>query len=73
MGLNATLTLLAIEIVLFGICYWQERKPINPGRPRLLPYRLIMLGLLVILLATLAHAMALATGTPVLPRRKFGT
>ncbi len=72
MGLNLTLALLAGEVVLFGLCYWQERKPVNPSKPRLLPYRLIMLGLVVIFLATLAHAVALATGTPVQPRRKMG-
>ncbi len=72
MGLNVTLALLASEVILFGLCYWRERKPVNPSKPRLLPYRLIMLVLMVIFLATLAHAVALATGTPVVPRRRIG-
>ncbi len=72
MGLSVTLGLLVAELVLFGFCYWQDRKPINPMKPRLLPYRLVMMTLIVLFLATLAHAVALITGTPVKPRGKMG-
>ena len=72
MNLNVTLAILLVEAVLFGLCYWQDRKPVNLGKPRLLPYRLFMLTLIVIFLATLAHAVALLTGQPVKPRGKMG-
>lgn len=73
MGLSATLVLFAGELILFGLCYWRLRQPVNPAKPRLLPYRLIMLTLVVVLLTTLAHIIALVTGNPVVPRRKMGT
>ena len=73
MGLNVTLTLLVIQLILLGLSIWQDRKPVNPLKPRLLPYRLISLILVVMILATLAHLVALITGNPVMRRRgKFG-
>lgn len=72
MDLNATIGLLVVELVLLGICIWQDRKPADPMKPRLLPYRLMMLVLVVIGLATAAHIVALLTGNPVMPRRKMG-
>jgi len=73
MGLTPTLILLAVEFLILAFCMWQARKPSIPGHPRLVPYRFISLMLIVIMLATLAHAVALITGNPVVPRRKFGT
>ena len=72
MGLNVTIGLLAVQLLLLGFCYWQDRKPVNPGKPRLLPYRMLMLVLLVTSLATLAHLIALVTGTAIEPRRRRG-
>lgn len=72
MGLNATLVLFVCELLLFGFCYWKDRQPINIAKPRMLPYRFIMLVLVIVLLATLAHIIALVTGIPVVARRKTG-
>jgi hypothetical protein len=72
MSLNVTYALLAAEIVVFLFCYVQDRKPINPAKPKLLPYRMIMLVLMVMFLATLAHIISMLTGQPVKPRSKFG-
>lgn len=76
MDLKTTLIILFVELVLLGICYWQVRKPTapgKPGKPRLIPYRLIMLTLVVIALTTVAHVIALVTGNPVVPRtQKYG-
>ena len=72
MSLNATIGLFVVELLLLGICIWQERKPVDLLKPRLLPYRLFMLILVVMSLATAAHIVALVTGNPVMPRRKMG-
>lgn len=69
MGLNVTIGVLVVQLLLFAICFWQDRKPVNPGKPRLFPYRLVGLLLIVTSLATLAHLIALVTGSPVMPRR----
>jgi hypothetical protein len=73
MGLDVTIGALAVQLVLLAICFWQDRKPVNPAKPRMLPYRLFMLVLLVSSLATLAHLIALLTGNPIEPRRRRGT
>lgn len=72
MDLNVTYALLAGELILFALCYLQDRKPINPAKPRLLPYKLIMLVLIVVFLATTAHIISMLTGQPVKPRSKMG-
>ena len=72
MSLNATIGLFVVELLLLGICIWQERKPADLLKPRLLPYRLFMLILVVMSLATAAQIVALVMGNPVMPRRKMG-
>ncbi len=73
MDLTTTLILFACELAVFGLCLWRDRQPPNPAKPRLFPYRLVMLTAIILLLTTLAHIIALVTGNPVLPRRKMGT
>jgi hypothetical protein len=72
MTLELTFVLLAIEILLFAFCYWQDKKPVNLAKPRLLPYRIIMMFLIVMFLATLAHILSVVTGQPIKPRGKMG-
>lgn len=72
MDMGVTVGLLLVEILVFALCYWRERRPVNPNRPRLIPYRLIMMTLIVIFLATIAHTISLATGHTVKPRTKMG-
>ena len=73
MDLMTTLGVLAAELAVIGLCVWQERKPMVPGRIRMVPYRMISLVLVVVAFATLAHAVALYTGNPVVPRtQKYG-
>ena len=72
MTLSVTLALLVCTLILLAACILQDRKPVNPAKPRLLPYRLIMLFLIVVILATLAHVVSLVTGTTVMPRRRRG-
>jgi hypothetical protein len=72
MGLTATISVLLVQLVLLGLCYWRARQPANPMKPRLLPYRFLILLLVVTSLATLAHVFALVTGIPVEPRRRRG-
>ncbi len=72
MDLNTSLGVMAATVVLFVICYIQDRKPVNVAKPRMLPYRLIMMVLIVAFLAIAAHVISLLTGQPVKPRSKIG-
>lgn len=74
MNLTVTLILLGTELALLGFCIWQERKPRVIGQIRMFPYRFVLLMMLIISFATLAHAVSLTTGKPVTPRTsKYGT
>ncbi len=74
MNLTVTLILLGTFLTLMGVCIWQERRPRVIGDVRMIPYRFIMLMLLIMSFATLAHAVSLYTGKAVTPRAgKFGT
>lgn len=68
MDLNTSLGILAAIVVLFVISYLQDRKPVNVAKPRMLPYRLIMMVLVVAFLAIAAHVISLLTGHPITPR-----
>ncbi len=72
MDLNTALGVMAATVVLFGICYIQDRKPVNVAKPRMLPYRLIMMVLIVAFLAMAAHVISLLTGQQIKPRGKMG-
>ncbi len=74
MGLTATLIALGVQWAVIGLCLWQDRKPVEFGRVRLIPYRIVILTLGVMSIATLAHAVSVVTGKPILPRTsKFGS
>lgn len=73
MDLYTALGVLAAIVVLFVVCYIQDRKPVNLGKPRMLPYRLLMMILIVAFLTTAAHIISLLTGQQIKPRTgKFG-
>ncbi len=67
-----TLSVLAVELALFVLCLVRARRPIDPLRPRLIPYNLIMILLFVAMLATTAHIISLVTGHQLMPRRGKG-
>lgn len=67
-----TCAFLAVEIGLFLACLIQVRKPIDPLKPRMLPYNIIMIFLTVAIFATIAHIISLLTGHQLMPRRGKG-
>jgi hypothetical protein len=70
--LIVTVIILLIEIALVIFCYIQSKKPVDPLKPRLLPYALLMVVLVAAILATVAHLVSLLTGQQVQPRRPKG-
>lgn len=71
-SLQITIAVLVVEIALFALCLWRGRQPIDPLRPRLIPYNVIMILLFVAILATTAHIISLMTGNQLMPRRGKG-
>lgn len=67
-----TLLTFAAEIALFVFCLYRLRQPIDPLRPRVVPYNLILLFLTVAMFATLAHVISLVTGHQLMPRMRKG-
>ena len=70
--LAITLLILAAEVALFLVCLVRVRKPVDPLRPRLIPYNVVMIFLTVAIFATLAHVISLLTGHQLEPRRGKG-
>lgn len=70
--LTITLLVLAVEVALFLVCFLQVRRPVDPLRPRMLPYNVIMILLAVAIFATLAHVVSLLSGQQLMPRRGKG-
>ena len=71
-SLTITLIILAAEVALFILCLIRVRRPVDPLRPRLIPYNVIMILLTVAIFATLAHVISLMTGNQLMPRRGKG-
>lgn len=67
-----TLLLLAAEVGLFVLCVIVSRRPIDPLKPRLIPYNIIMIFLAVAIFATIAHVISLLSGQQLMPRQRKG-
>ena len=70
--LAVTVGVLIAEIILIGLCYYKTKQPVDPNKPRLFPYALVIVMLCLAVLATLAHIISLLTGQQVQPRRRRG-
>ena len=70
--LAITVAALLIEIVLIAFCYIQTKRPADPLKPRLISYPFLMIVLVAVMLATIAHIVSLMTGQQVQPRRPKG-
>ena len=68
--LYITLGVFAIEIALLALCRFRLKQPVNPARPRLVPYGAIMIFLSLGLMFTAAHTVSLVTGKQLLPKTK---
>jgi hypothetical protein len=71
-SLTLTLLVLAGEGAVFLLCLYRVRQPIDPLRPRLVPYNIIMILLAVAMMATAAHVISLLSGHQLMPRRSKG-
>jgi hypothetical protein len=68
MDLTLTIALLAGEVIILVVCILMQRRKVDITRPRIIPYGIIGMFMMVLVLATLAHVVALVTGKPVVPR-----
>lgn len=71
MTLAVTLIALAAVVALFVIAYIRAHRPIEPGRPRMVPWFGIQMVCLVLIVVLLAHLVSLITGTPLVSRRGY--
>lgn len=60
--LVVTLAALALEIAIFVWCYIKSKQPINPLKPRMFPYALMMIFLGLAIFVTTAHSIGVVTG-----------
>jgi hypothetical protein len=60
--LLVTLALFVVELGLLALCFRRLHQPVNPLKPRMLPYSGLTILLVVLVLATAAHAFALYAG-----------
>jgi len=70
--LDVTIALVVLEVAILLFCRYQMKRPVNPAKPRMIPYNIIFIVFALALLATLAHLISLLTGHQVQPRRRQG-
>lgn len=70
-SLVITLVLLVAEIALIIFCRLQLKKPVDPLKPRLVPYGAIMMFTTLAIFVTIAHSISLVTGEQLKPRNKM--
>ena len=70
-SLVITLALLVVQVALLLFCRVQLKKPVDPLKPRMLPYGAIMIFATLGIFVTLAHSISLMTGEQLQPRNKM--
>ncbi len=70
-ALIITLLLLVAEIVVLYFCRLQLKRPVDPLKPRMLPYGAIMIFVTLGIFVTLAHSISIVTGEQLKPRNKM--
>lgn len=71
MTLTVTLSVLAAAALLFAFSSWRARRPVDPGRPRLIPMGALQFVSLLVAILMIAHLISLLTGHT-LTSRNFG-
>ncbi len=71
MTLTVTLISLAVAVALFALAYVRAHRPLDPGRPRMIPWFGIQMVCLVFIVVLLAHLVSLLTGTPLVGRQGY--
>jgi hypothetical protein len=64
MSLPATVAVLLIAAAVAAVAGHQQRRPAEPGAPRLIPYVGLQIGAVVVVILMLAHLVALLSGHP---------
>jgi hypothetical protein len=64
MGMTATLVALVAAAFLALTCNLLDRRPVEPGKPRLIPYLAIQYVALLVVVLMLGHLITLWTGKP---------
>ncbi|WP_041535944.1 hypothetical protein [Parvibaculum lavamentivorans] len=62
MTLALTLTILAVSAVSAGFFIWLEKKPVEPGRIRLLPTTTLLFACIIVAVVMLVHLVTLMGG-----------
>ncbi|MCH8183466.1 MAG: hypothetical protein IID55_09820 [Proteobacteria bacterium] len=71
MGLELTIVILFIACAVFAGAIFINRKPVEPGQVRMIPYGGLQFLAIVAILVTLAHLITLLTGIPLIGRSGF--
>jgi len=71
MGMTATIASICVAALLALICNIIDRRPSEPGKPRLIPYLAIQYVALLVVVLMLGHLISLLTGKPFTGRQGF--
>lgn len=66
MDLTATIAILVVAAALFAFGSWRSAQPANPLKPRLIPWRLVMIlsgAVAILMLAHVANLFGIQTGS----------
>ena len=71
MDLTITLTVIMLSIACITWLVILEKRPVEPGNPRLIPTTPVIFILMIVILLALAHLMTIVTGSPHVGRSRF--
>ena len=71
--MDLAITLSVIAAALAGVIWLVilEKRPVEPGNPRLIPTTPVIFLLLVVILLGLAHLLTVVSGSPHMGRMRF--
>jgi len=67
-GLIATIVVMGLALSLFATALLVNRRPVTPGRPRMVPWTGLQMLSVVVAVFMFAHLISLLSGHPLLGR-----
>ncbi len=68
MELFVTIALIGAAMALIVYLVWLEKRPVELGKPRLVPLTPVLFLCILVLIMALAHVISLLSGTPYMGR-----
>ncbi len=72
LSLTATLAVVVVVFIVFGLANWRTRQPAEPLKVRMINYHVVQMVCIVVILLMAAHLVTIFAGHPITGQQPGG-